>query len=166
MKINVLTMFMILLAFMATGCVDEDVLPEPDIVDDVDDDIIDENDMNDTVNDVNDTEEEDITENDEVVIKEPVEPRTYTIRMENFHTVPANHTINTGDTVVWRNNNDPARIFTLVSNEDIWEDKRIPKGYTFVYTFNETGTYNYKVLEFSERMKGTIVVKDEENHYS
>jgi hypothetical protein len=162
MKAKILLIFLILLSFTVIGCVDEDkeTPNETDMLNETTEEIV-----NETVTeegDVNDSVEEVAVEEDEedrLEIVESDEPKTYTIYMENFLTQPGNITINTGDTVVWFNRNDPTRIFTLVSNEGLWENASIAKRLTFRYTFNETGTYTYKVLGWEERMKGTIIVK-------
>lgn len=162
MKAKLLLIFLILLSFLVIGCVDDTEEPmndsnmtnesSEDIVNEtVPDDII----TNETVEDEELSEEEDKP----LDVVGSTDPRTYTIYMENFLTHPGNVTINAGDTVVWFNRNDPTRLFTLVSNEGLWENVTIGKRLTYRYTFNETGTYTYKVLGWEGRMKGTIIVK-------
>ena len=88
-----------------------------------------------------------------------VDPQTYTIRMEYFLVRPEILEINKSDTVVWRNSQqNPARIFTLVSEDGLWENTNLVYGRTLIYTFNESGTYNYSVLGQEARMSGSIVV--------
>ncbi|MDK2947739.1 Plastocyanin [Methanolobus vulcani] len=86
-------------------------------------------------------------------------PKTYTLYMENYLIQPNNLTISQHDTVVWFNRNNPTRLFTLVSDDGLWENTTIGYRLSFKYTFNETGTYTYHVLGWEERMKGTIIVK-------
>ncbi len=162
MKAKILLIFLIVVSFLVIGCVDENgEMPEENETmnetngETVNETIPEDTDMNETPQEEASGEEED----EDLEIIESEEPRTYTIYMENFLTQPGNITINEGDTVMWFNRNDPTRVFTLVSNEDLWENKNIGKRLSFKYTFNETGTYTYKVLGFEERMKGTIIVK-------
>ncbi|MDG6243241.1 MAG: hypothetical protein QCH31_02445 [Methanolobus sp.] len=164
MNAKILVIFMILLSFSAIGCVDgtDDEIDETDIPDGTTDDTTEGTDSEDidTEDPLDETEEGTVDEEDDgPKVVESEAPRTYTIYMRNFLTQPGNITINTGDTIVWFNDNEPARIFTLVSNEGLWENKSIGKRLTFKYTFNESGTYTYKVLGYEERMKGTIIVK-------
>ncbi|MEZ5336127.1 MAG: hypothetical protein R2741_13300 [Methanolobus sp.] len=164
MKAKILLLFLILLSFSVIGCVDEqtDATNETDIVNESINDTADETVVNDTTNEtVTDVivVEEDETEEEPLEVVEYEGARTYTIYMENFLTQPANLTINEGDSVMWFNRNEPTRIFTLVSNEGLWENASIGKRLSFTYTFTEPGTYTYKVLGWDERMKGTITVK-------
>ncbi len=163
MKAKLLLIFLILLSFSVIGCVDDTEEPmndsnmtnesSEDIVNEtVPDDII----TNETVEDEELSEEEEEDKPQDVV--ESTNPKTYTIYMKNFHTQPSNLTINRGDTVAWFNDNEPTRLFTLVSNEGLWENENIVKRKSFRYTFNESGTYTYKVLTW-DQMKGTIIVK-------
>ncbi|WP_319507410.1 cupredoxin domain-containing protein [uncultured Methanolobus sp.] len=162
MKAKILLIFLILLSFTVIGCVDEDkeTPNETDMLNETTEEVVNETvtedaGMNDSVEEVDAEEDED----DRLEIVESSDPKTYTIYMEKFLTQPSNITINTGDTVIWFNRNDPTRLFTLVSNEDLWENTTIGYRLSFKYTFNETGTYTYKVLGWEERMKGTIIVK-------
>ncbi len=161
MKAKLLLIFLILVSFLVIGCVDEteEVSEENTSLNGSVEETVNETPAEDSY--TNETQEDEISDGEDEGVKvvESEEPRTYTIYMENFLTQPSNITINTGDTVVWFNRNDPTRVFTLVSNEGLWENKNIGKRLTFKYTFNETGTYTYKVLGFEERMKGTIIVK-------
>lgn len=85
-------------------------------------------------------------------------PKSYTIHMRNYLLVPNYVEINSKDTVIWYNNNDPKRLFTLISHDRLWENTTINYKQRFSYTFNDTGTYNYSVLGYP-RMSGTITVK-------
>jgi plastocyanin len=93
-----------------------------------------------------------------VTVVPSTDPSTYTIRLENFLALPANLTINPGDSVVWINFNSPTRNFVLISNDELWEHQTIGYRGRYVHTFNETGTYTYKIQGYEERMKGTINV--------
>ncbi|TGC09125.1 plastocyanin/azurin family copper-binding protein [Methanolobus halotolerans] len=100
-----------------------------------------------------------VNEGSGVTVVESTGPRTYRITLKNFLAQPSNVTINEGDSVFWINMNQPARNFVLVSDEGLWEDRSLVYRNSFTNTFNETGTYNYHIRGFEERMKGTITVK-------
>lgn len=162
MKTKLLLIFLILLSFSVIGCVDdtEETLEETDMNETteevVNETVSDDMEMNETVpeEEVADEEEEDKP----LEIIESTDPKIYTIYLKNFNAQPNNLTINTGDTVMWFNDNDPVRTFTLVSNEGLWENESIVNRRSFKYTFNESGTYAYNVLTW-DKMKGTIIVK-------
>ncbi len=102
---------------------------------------------------------------EEIPIEEPeveeetpaVDPQTYSIRLEYYQARPSTLEINRGDTVVWRNSQDPKRLLEIVSEDGLWENTNLVYGRTFIYTFNESGTYNFSVIG-QPRMSGSIVV--------
>ncbi len=150
MRIKTIIVILILLltSVIFTGCIDEDE-DEP-VIEQIPEDII-----NETPEEV----EEIPIEEPEVVEEAPVvDPQTYTVRMEYYMVrIPSPFEINRGDTVVWRNVQDPKRLLTLVSEDGLWEDTNLVYGRTLVYTFNESGTYNFSVLG-QPRMSGSILV--------
>ncbi len=170
MNIRSITIFLLLASLIVAGCVSDDSQ------DDTDENITEGEqnetpaDENETMNGENETpaDEETPTVDNEtpeentsgngVVVVPATGPMTYTVNLENFLALPANLTINSGDTVVWFNRNSPTRNFVLVSNEGLWEDQTIGYRGRHIHTFNETGTYTYKVQGYEERMKGTINV--------
>lgn len=85
-------------------------------------------------------------------------PRTFTVRLEKFLSSPSTLVVAPKDTVYWTNFNDPKRLFVLVSEDGLWENRNIGYRESFGYTFNETGTFNYSITGFP-RMSGTIIVK-------
>ncbi|WP_406657272.1 cupredoxin domain-containing protein [Methanolobus sp. ZRKC2] len=103
-------------------------------------------------------EDEDETDNG-VTVVESTEPRTFTVTLKNFLAQPSSLTIDEGDSIFWINMNQPTRIFVLVSDDGLWENESLTYRDTFTYTFDEPGEFNYHVLGFEERMKGTITVK-------
>ena len=141
--ISVLLMLILTSVFFA-GCIGDD---EP---------VIEEN-----IPVINETPEE----VEEIPIEEPeveeetpaVDPQTYAIRLEHYQARPSTLEINRSDTVVWRNSQDPKRLFTLVSEDGLWEETNLIYGRTLVYTFNESGTYNFSVIG-QPRMSGSILV--------
>ncbi len=163
MKVKLLLIFLILLTFSVIGCVDdtEEVINETDMLNETAEEVVNETitddiDMNETVVEEEVSEEEE--DNEPLEIIESTDPKIYTIYLKNFNAQPNNLTINTGDIVMWFNDNDPVRTFTLVSNEGLWENESIVNRRSFKYTFNESGTYAYNVLTW-DKMKGTIIVK-------
>lgn len=148
MRIKTIVVLLMLTSILFAGCIGND---EPVVIEQIPEDII-----NETPEEV----EEIPVEEPEVVEELPaVDPQTYTIRMEHFLVRPATLEINKSDTVVWRNSQqNPARIFTLVSEDGLWENTNLVYGRTLIYTFNESGTYNYSVLGQEARMSGSIVV--------
>jgi plastocyanin len=165
MKAKLLIILLISLSLLVAGCVDDTETPTEENAS-MNDSVTD--DVNDTVTDntddvsVEETETEDVTSDDEdekLEITEYEGAKTYILNMENYLVQPSNITINQYDTVMWFNRNDPVRQFTLVSNEELWDNTTIGYRLSFKYTFNETGTYTYKVLGWEGRMKGTIIVK-------
>lgn len=155
MKLKLFAVLFLVIALLASGCVDEgSEVIEEESTEDVQ--------MNETPMEENETpveEESADEEDDRLNIIESEEPRTYTVRLENFLAQPGNLTINEGDSIAWINFNDPKRIFTVESNEGEWENFNLNYRKQYVHTFNESGTYTYKILGFEERMKGTIIVK-------
>ncbi len=148
MRIKTIVVLLMLTSILFAGCIGND---EPVIEETIP--VIDE-----TPEEVE--VEEKPVEDPEVVEELPaVDPQTYTIRMEHFLVRPATLEINKSDTIVWRNSQqNPARIFTLVSEDGLWENTNLVYGRTLIYTFNESGTYNYSVLGLEARMSGSIVV--------
>lgn len=148
MKIKTIVVLLIisLASIMFAGCIGDD---EPIIEETIPEDVIDE-----TPEEV----EEIPVEEPEVEEETPViDPQTHSIRLEYYQARPTTLEINRGDTVVWRNSQDPKRIFTLVSEDGLWEDTGLSYGRTLVHTFNKSGTYNFSVPG-QLRMNVSIVV--------
>ena len=110
------------------------------------------------INETPEEVEETPVEEPEVIEETPVvDPKTHSIRLEYYQARPSTLEINRGDTVVWRNSQDPKRLFTLISEDGLWEDAGLTYGRTLVYTFNKSGTYNFSVPG-QLRMSGSITV--------
>lgn len=84
------------------------------------------------------------------------EPETYLVRLRDYVFIPSELEANTGDLVVWRNFDDS--LFTLTSEEGLFENQKLGYGNTFNYTFNETRRYNFSVKGYPN-MRMTITVK-------
>ncbi len=101
-------------------------------------------------------EEEDTSEGPTVISPEDG-GKTYTIRIDNFRASPSSLVIKEGDTVAWINFQD--RLFTLVSEEGLFENQNLVYRRSYPYTFEEAGTYNFSVLG-QGRMDVTITVEE------
>jgi plastocyanin len=152
MRMKIIALFLILASILFAGCVgdEEPAVPEATPTETATEE------ATETPTEV-ETPTEMATETEEAT--PAPEPKTWTIRLENFLSRPSVLEINKGDTVVWMNFNSPTRQFTLVSKDGLWEDVVIGYRLTFAHTFNETGTYNYTVLGFDPRMSGSVIVK-------
>jgi len=113
---------------------------------------------------VTETEEEDVTpeenetEEGPVVNTSSIRKTPYTIRLDNYRAYPSSLDIKQGETVAWINYQDsPRRVFTLTSEEDLFEDQGLVYRRSFAYTFNETGAYNFTIIGQS-RMNVNITV--------
>ena len=173
MKVKLLMTLFIMLSLMVAGCVDdtetttteENESVNDSVTDTVNESITEETEVapvNESIPEETVSEDEE-DENGELEIIEYEGPKSYTIYMRNFNVQPHNLTINEGDSVIWYNDNGYAdsskiRTFTLVSNDGLWENVSVLNKKNFIYTFNESGTYSYRVLTW-EVMKGTIIVK-------
>ena len=179
MNFRILVIFLLLCSLIAAGCVNEDETGADENISDGNGSDVSENDNmtdgSDNESQVTDDEtpvdedemlsdevpEDDGNEEDDsgVSVVESTDPRRYTVTLKNFLAQPSSLNISEGDSIFWINMNQPTRTFTLISDEGLWEDKPLTYRSSFIYTFNETGTYNYHVLGFEERMKGTITVE-------
>lgn len=100
---------------------------------------------------VNETEQENITseenETEEGAAVSSSTARIYTIRLENYRASASTLNIKEGEKVAWLNFQDnPRRSFTLVSEQGLFENQSLVYKRSFVYAFNETGTYNFTVV--------------------
>lgn len=128
------------------GCIGDD---EPIVIEQIPEDII-----NETPEEV----EEIPVEEPEIVEEAPaVDPQTETIQLIFYQARPSTFEINRGDTIVWLHRQDPKIPLTLVSEDGLWEDIKLIYGRKLVYTFNESGTYNFSVIG-QRGMSGSVVV--------
>jgi PBP1b-binding outer membrane lipoprotein LpoB len=82
----------------------------------------------------------------------------YTVRLDNNMASPSSLEIKKGEAVAWLNTEDnPRRTFTLVSEENLFENTNLVYKRSFAYTFNETGVYNFSVVG-QPRMNVTVSV--------
>ena len=87
-----------------------------------------------------------ILENDSEIISEypDLEVKEYTALVQYFkYAQKPPEIIKKGSRVIWLNRQDSSKIFTLVSDDGLFEDQRIIYGRRYAYTFNETGQFNF-----------------------
>ena len=65
--------------------------------------------------------------------------------------------INRGDTVTWRNNNKQ-KVYTLISDDEIFENKEMKYGNLFYHVFENSGTYTFSIKDTPE-MTMTVNVR-------
>ncbi|ETA66638.1 MAG: hypothetical protein PWQ51_712 [Methanolobus sp.] len=166
MKMKFFMILLVMLSLVVAGCVDDTETPTEenasmnDSMTDAANDTVAENTDNVSVEESGEEEEEVISDEEDETLEviEYEGAKSYTVYMRNFNVQPHNLTINEGDSVIWFNDNDPVRTFTLVSGEGLWENVSIVNRRNFIYTFNESGTFTYSVKTW-DVMKGTIIVK-------
>jgi plastocyanin len=83
-------------------------------------------------------------------------PATHTVVMDGTSFEPANVTVNTGDTVVWVNE-DPFS-HTVTSKAGGFDSKVIPEGKAWTNTMKAKGTFPY-ICTLHPTMKGVLRVK-------
>lgn len=82
----------------------------------------------------------------------------YLLRLENNKISSSNLEIKKGEIVAWMNVQDtPRRIYTLVSEDNLFNNTNLVYRRAFAYTFNETGDYRFSVLN-QPRMNVTVNV--------
>ena len=67
-----------------------------------------------------------------------------------------------GDTIVWINDAIPDGPLTIISKDNLWENRSAYLRWNyqkFSYTFNESGIYDMYIREYP-RLHQTVVVKD------
>ncbi|NYT18980.1 MAG: hypothetical protein GKC08_01625 [Methanosarcinales archaeon] len=151
MKSKMLVLILVLSSLLMAGCIGDNG-----------DEVIVENETPVDVPGENISEGDNVSEDDDVRVDENgevIEPKVYTIRLDRYSAIPGKLEINRGDTVYWRNEQkDKKYIFEVISEDGLWENKRINYGMSFNYTFTEAGTYNFTVPPWNS-MNGTVIVK-------
>ncbi|HII81248.1 MAG TPA: hypothetical protein HA261_12900 [Methanosarcina sp.] len=95
----------------------------------------------------NGTAEENETEEGPTVSESKIKTTPYTIRLDKYRASVSSLDIKEGETVAWLNYQDsPRRVFTLVSEQGLFENQSLTYRRSFAYTFNETGEYNFTVI--------------------
>ena len=100
------------------------------------------------------------TEEGPTVNTSSIRKTPYTIRLDNYRAYPSSLDIKQGETVAWINYQDsPRRVFTLTSEQELFENTGLVYRRSFAYTFNETGAYNFTVVG-QPRMNVNITVTE------
>lgn len=99
----------------------------------------------------NETEEvtpvENETEEGPAINTSNIRTTPYLVRLVSYRAYPTSLDIKQGETVAWINYQDsPRRVFTLVSEQGLFENENLVYRRSFPYTFNETGVYNFTVV--------------------
>jgi len=84
----------------------------------------------------------------------PGSPGTYNVAISSFSFSPKEIAINSGDTVVWTNND--SAIHTVTGSG--WGSSDLKQGETYSRTFDTVGTYEY-YCNLHPSMTGSVVVK-------
>jgi plastocyanin len=80
-----------------------------------------------------------------------------TLRLKNYILIPPSLEVKPGKRVVLRNFQESSA-FTITSKGRLFENKKLAYREEFEYTFDQAGTYNFKVKE-SPKIQMTITVK-------
>ncbi|HWR25558.1 MAG TPA: hypothetical protein VN278_04915 [Methanosarcina sp.] len=112
------------------------------------------------------TQEGNITPGENVTAGEPVGPSPgiktapYLLRLENNKVSSSNLEIKKGEIVAWINVQDtPRRVYTLVSEDNLFNNTNLVYRRSFAYTFNETGDYKFTVVN-QPRMNVSVSVAE------
>ncbi len=93
------------------------------------------------------TSEENETAGATEVSTSEIKEAAYQVRLKDYKASASSLEIKKGEKVAWINmQENPTRILTLVSEEKLFENKRLNYRRPFVYTFNETGDYNFSII--------------------
>jgi plastocyanin len=103
---------------------------------------------------VNNTTEENTTTADNnmttgrLAISSPkIQDTSYLVRLQNYKSSSSSLSIKKGEKVSWINLHDsPKRVFTLVSQENLFNNTSLVYKHSFTYTFNETGDYHFSII--------------------
>lgn len=89
------------------------------------------------------------------------EPRTVTVNMDQFQFKGSSVTIQQGWTLQWINKEAPRH--TATGDDDSFNSGTMSQGDTFIFTFNETGTFPYYCRFHGDNggvgMAGTIIIQ-------
>ncbi|SFM68438.1 cupredoxin domain-containing protein [Methanolobus profundi] len=95
--------------------------------------------------------EEEIEETVAEDVEEDVAPigdgQDFAVRMEYYGMMkPSELELNRGDTIAWRNYK-PQGTYVLVSDDGLFEDQEMDSNDAYSYTFTESGTYTFSVID-------------------
>ena len=76
-----------------------------------------------------------------------IQETPYMVKLKNHRASSSGLEIKKGESIAWINMEDsPKRLLTLVSEENLFENKSLSYKRDFTYTFNETGDYHFTVV--------------------
>ncbi|HEU5088516.1 MAG TPA: cupredoxin family copper-binding protein [Roseiflexaceae bacterium] len=87
----------------------------------------------------------------------PRQAETKSVTIQNFAFDPKDLTINVGDTVTWKNNDQAPH--TATAGDGSFDSGNLNTGQEFSKTFDKAGTFAY-VCRYHSRMTATLVVND------
>ena len=82
--------------------------------------------------------------------------KTHTVTIKNSKYSPASLTVNVGDTVVWKNDDD--KDHTVIADDKSFKSDNISSGDDYTFAFKKAGTFKYG-CKYHPREKGTITVE-------
>jgi plastocyanin len=85
-----------------------------------------------------------------------VVPQTHTVSIKGFKFVPDTLTVNAGDTIVWKNEDNVTH--TATAEGRAFDSRNIPYGASWDYVADRKGTYPY-VCTRHPTMKGKLIVQ-------
>ncbi|RZN36739.1 MAG: hypothetical protein EF813_06730 [Methanosarcinales archaeon] len=81
------------------------------------------------------------------------------IYLEKYAMAPKTPTIRVGEALNWINlQKSPMLTYTLVSEDELWENQSLSYGKKFKYTFDMPGNYSYYCSGYGNAMRGTVTV--------
>jgi len=86
--------------------------------------------------------------------KPAAKKRTHTVAISNFKFAPATLTVNSGDSVVWKN----ADVAPHTATGKGFDSGTIAAGASWRFTATRKGTFSY-ICSFHPTMKGRLIVK-------
>ncbi len=93
----------------------------------------------------------------EQTAEKPVETsKTVSVAIMGFKFVPADVTVNVGDTVIWTNEDSAPH--TVESSDSTLRSDELSKGDTYSYKFTKAGKYNY-ICGIHTSMQGSVMVQ-------
>lgn len=76
-----------------------------------------------------------------------IQDTPYLVRLQNYKSSSSSLAIKKGEKVSWLNlHESPKRVFTLVSQENLFNNTSLVYKRSFTYTFNETGDYHFSII--------------------
>lgn len=94
----------------------------------------------------------------EQTMEKPAETagKAVSVAIKGFKFVPADVTVNVGDTVIWTNEDSAPH--TVESSDDTLRSDELSKEDTYSYKFTKTGKYDY-ICGIHPSMKGSVTVQ-------